>query len=79
MWRPWIILFLLTSCTVPQAPSDLFSQYRTPAQQGCHLKRHHSANVYRSFNGEKALDDVWYDNSYALEKLEEHKKAGKCD
>lgn len=78
MGRLCILLFLFAGCTAPTAPGHLFSKYRMPAQEGCHLKRHHSANVYRTFHNEAALDDVWYDKEYALKRLEEHREAGDC-
>lgn len=74
----WLLLFLLVGCSAPTAPSHLFSKYRRPAQEGCHLKKHHSADVYRSYHNDAALDDVWYDKDYAQKKLEEHRKAGEC-
>jgi|GEM_PF-4416045 hypothetical protein len=76
----WILLFLFISCTSPTAPSHLFSKYRNPAQtqEGCYLKKHHVADVYKTFYEKKPLDEVWYDEAYAQKMLDEHKNSGVC-
>ena len=74
----WIMLFLFMSCSAPTVPSDLFSKYRGPAQEGCFLKKHNSAEVYKTFYRDKPLDEVWYDQDYAQKMLDKHKNAGIC-